>query len=176
MPAWGAAHDRGVLHRDLKPANIMIDGRGHVRITDFGLARLAEHDSDGEIAGTPAYMAPEQLTRGESTIQSDLFSMGLILSEIFTGTQVLKPGSIPELIRAHDTSLSQTVSLSDDVDPAVERAIRRCLEREPARGLLRHTQSRWHCRVATRWRRHWRRGKRRLPKWWRRRAMRDASH
>lgn len=127
-----AAHDRGVLHRDLKPANIMIDGRGHVRITDFGLARLAEDDSDGEIAGTPAYMAPEQLMRGEATIQSDLFSLGLILSEIFSGTPVLKPGSIPELLRAHESSLPDTISLGDDVDPTVKRAIRRCLEREPA--------------------------------------------
>ncbi len=94
-----AAHERGVLHRDLKPANIMIDGRGQVRITDFGLARLAGDGGVGEVAGTPAYMAPEQLTRGEATIQSDLFALGLILSEIFTGKPVIKPGSIPELIR-----------------------------------------------------------------------------
>jgi serine/threonine-protein kinase len=90
-----AAHERGVLHRDLKPANIMIDGRGHVRITDFGLARLAWESGKAEVAGTPAYMAPEQLTRGEATIQSDLFALGLILSEIFTGRAVLKGGRFP---------------------------------------------------------------------------------
>ena len=74
-----AAHERGVLHRDLKPANIMLDGRGQVRITDFGLARLADDHTQGELAGTPAYMAHEQLTRGETTIQSDIYSLGLIL-------------------------------------------------------------------------------------------------
>ncbi len=127
-----AAHDRGVLHRDLKPANIMIDGRGQVRITDFGLAKLTEEATGGEIAGTPAYMAPEQLSRGEATIQSDLFALGLIFSELFTGKAVLKSGSIPDLMRAHESSLSQSVELSDDVDPAIGRVIRRCLEREPS--------------------------------------------
>jgi serine/threonine protein kinase len=67
----------------------MIDGRGQARITDFGLARLEGSASGvGEIAGTPAYMAPEQLARGETTIQSDLYSLGLILYEAFTGQPV----------------------------------------------------------------------------------------
>jgi hypothetical protein len=126
-----AAHERGVLHRDLKPANIMIDGHGHVRITDFGLARLAEEAGKAEVVGTPAYMAPEQLTLGEATIQSDLFALGLILSEIFTGRAVLKASSIHDLIRAHESSLSQSVTFTDDIDSTVQQVIRRCLEREP---------------------------------------------
>lgn len=81
-----AAHEKGVLHRDLKPANIMIDGYGQVRITDFGLARLSDRKADAaERAGTPAYMAPEQLARNETSVQTELYSVGLILHEVFTG-------------------------------------------------------------------------------------------
>ena len=81
-----AAHDRGVLHRDLKPANIMLDGRGRARITDFGLAALAGDVKGEEIrSGTPIYMAPEQLHGREVTIRSDIYSLGVVLYEIFTG-------------------------------------------------------------------------------------------
>ena len=66
-----AAHDRGVLHRDLKPGNVMLDGRGKVRITDFGLAVLAEESMAGGRGGTPAYMAPEQLSHNETSVQSE---------------------------------------------------------------------------------------------------------
>lgn len=127
-----AAHEKGVLHRDLKPANIMIDGRGQVRITDFGLARIAGETTAGEIAGTPAYMAPEQLARGEATIQSDLYALGLILYELFTGKRVHSGDTIAELMRAHEESSSSLrFSFPEDVDPAVQRVIARCLEKEP---------------------------------------------
>ena len=126
-----AAHEKGVLHRDLKPANIMLDGRGQVRITDFGLAKLTVDETD-EIAGTPAYMAPEQLTRGQTTIQSDLYALGLILYEVFTGQAARKSGSLPELIRANEeSSLSQTLEMPEGINPTVGRAIARCLEKEP---------------------------------------------
>src|SRR5262250_1935524 len=77
-----AAHERGVIHRDLKPANVMLDGAGKVRITDFGLAGIAASIEGAEIrAGTPAYMAPEQLEGKEVTVKSDIYSLGLILYE-----------------------------------------------------------------------------------------------
>jgi hypothetical protein len=129
-----AAHERGVLHRDLKPANIMLDGCGQVRITDFGLARLVEGEmGKGEISGTPAYMAPEQLARGETTIQSDLYSLGLILCELFTGQSVHQGGSLQDVMRSHhDSSSAQLSALMAGIDPMVERVIRRCLQKEPA--------------------------------------------
>ena len=127
-----AAHDQGVLHRDLKPANIMIDGRGQVRITDFGLARLASDNKTGEVAGTPAYMAPEQLIRGEATIQSDLYSLGLILHELFTGRAVHASKSLADRLRESSESTQSSPSyLIGGLDPAVERVILQCLEPEP---------------------------------------------
>ena len=81
-----AAHAKGVLHRDLKPSNVMIDGAGEVRIMDFGLATIAGRSNASQtLIGTPAYMAPELLARGEPTKQSDIYSLGLVLHEIFTG-------------------------------------------------------------------------------------------
>ncbi len=128
-----AAHEKGVLHRDLKPANVMIDGRGQARITDFGLARLEGGASGvGEIAGAPAYMAPEQFARGETTIQSDLYSLGLILYEAFTGQPAHMSGSIEELHRAHAASSPRPPSeLAADLDPVVERAILHSLQKDP---------------------------------------------
>ena len=79
-----AAHDKGVLHRDLKPANVMIDGRGRVRLADFGLAGGAEAETPG-LAGTPAYMAPEQFAGQPASIKSDVYALGLVLYEMFTG-------------------------------------------------------------------------------------------
>ena len=84
-----AAHDRGVVHRDLKPANVMLDGAGKIRIMDFGLAGIAANIQGEEVrAGTPAYMAPEQLSGKEVTFKSDLYSLGLILYEVLTGKRV----------------------------------------------------------------------------------------
>jgi serine/threonine-protein kinase len=114
-----AAHERGVLHRDLKPANIMIDGRGHVRITDFGLAALAGDVQGGEIrSGTPAYMSPEQKAGKEVTTRSDIYALGLVLHEMFTGR---RPGESP----------STPTTLVKDLDPTIERVIQRCLEVDP---------------------------------------------
>ena len=116
-----AAHERGVLHRDLKPANIMIDGRGQVRITDFGLAALAGDVHSGDIrSGTPAYMSPEQKAGKDVTTRSDIDALGLVLHEMFTGR---RPGD------SHATP----TTLVKDLDPTVERVILRCLEKDPAR-------------------------------------------
>ncbi len=128
-----AAHENGVLHRDLKPANIMIDGRGRVRITDFGLAGFLD-ELQGTVAraGTPAYMAPEQLAAGTVSVRSDVYSLGLILYELFTGSRVHDSNNIEELKRSHSSgSLSTPSSITEEIDPAVERVIMRCFENEP---------------------------------------------
>jgi serine/threonine-protein kinase len=116
-----AAHERGVLHRDLKPANIMIDGRGQVRITDFGLAGLAAEIPLSDLrSGTPAYMSPEQKAGKEVTTRSDIYSLGLVLHEMFTG-------------KARKDTQSSPSEIVKDLDPAIERLILRCLEEDPKR-------------------------------------------
>jgi serine/threonine-protein kinase len=126
-----AAHDRGVVHRDLKPANIMLDGNGQIRITDFGLAGAA-----GEVlrAGTPAYMAPEQVAGGEVTPRSDIYALGLVLYELFTGRRALEAATLAELIaKREQAAITLPSDLVRGLDDAIERVIMGCLEPEPAR-------------------------------------------
>ena len=99
-----AAHEVGVLHRDLKPSNIMVDGRGQIRIMDFGLA-IAAHADVREIAGTPAYMAPEQLAGDAVTKQTDLYALGRVLAEV----------------------------LPTGVNPDLEASVRACMEADRAK-------------------------------------------
>jgi serine/threonine protein kinase len=123
-----AAHERNVVHRDLKPANIMLDGTGKVRITDFGLA-----GASGEAlrAGTPAYMAPEQLAGGEVTARSDIYSLGLVLYEIFTGQRALDGKNLAELIHKREQSgILPPTAVVTTLDPKIELAIMRCLRPE----------------------------------------------
>ncbi|MEC7408190.1 MAG: serine/threonine-protein kinase, partial [Planctomycetota bacterium] len=128
-----AAHERGVIHLDLKPANIMLDGRGKVRITDFGLARLTmTTDRQNGIVGTPAYMAPEQLAGGAVGEHSDIYALGLIFHEIFTGKPVFRASSIAEMIRLRDQSSPSRISTTGkDIDPVVDKIIERCLSNDP---------------------------------------------
>ncbi len=128
-----AAHEKGVLHRDLKPANVMIDGRGQVRITDFGLAGVAGEIEGAEVRqGTPAFMAPEQWAGTEVSVQSDIYSLGLVLYELFTGKRAFEATTAQNLMRQQrDTTPRNPSSLVEDLDPAAERVILRCLEKDP---------------------------------------------
>ncbi len=129
-----AAHERGVIHRDLKPANLMLDSTGRIRITDFGLASIAASIEVSDVrAGTPAYMAPEQLEGKEVTAKSDLYSLGLVLYEILTGKRAFNATTLPELIRQRESSVPASPStIVRDLDPLVERVILRCMEKDPA--------------------------------------------
>ena len=124
--ALAAVHDAGLLHRDLKPANVMLDGRGKVRLTDFGLAATVEDLGSVEVrSGTPLYQAPEQLSGKEVTARSDVYALGLVLYELFTGRRAFaneKRDSSPGKPSSHVTGLN----------PAVERVILKCLEPDPA--------------------------------------------
>ncbi len=128
-----AAHEKGVLHRDLKPANVMIDGRGNVVLMDFGLAGLAAQLQGDVRSGTPAYMSPEQLAGTEVTVKSDIYSLGLVLYELFTGKRAFDAASLMELMqmqeRAEPVSITTVVR---DLDPAVERTVMRCIDHNPA--------------------------------------------
>jgi serine/threonine-protein kinase len=126
-----AAHERGVLHRDLKPANVMLDGNGDVRITDFGIATAAA-DAGADVAGTPQYMAPELLAGKPASIKSDIYALGLILFEVFTGKRLFEGRTLAELRQLHETpTLTTPSAIVRDMDPAVERVILRCLEKDP---------------------------------------------
>jgi eukaryotic-like serine/threonine-protein kinase len=127
-----AAHDRGVVHRDLKPANVMLDEHGDVRLADFGLAGAADRPQHG-FAGTPAYMAPEQFDGRDSGVRSDIYALGLVLYEIFTGQRMFADATFVELAQAHrERPASSASRLVPDLDPAIERAIQRCLSKDPA--------------------------------------------
>ncbi len=130
-----AAHAKGVLHRDLKPANIMLDGRGQVMVMDFGLAAFVDQISGADVrSGTPAYMAPEQLAGKEVTEKSDIYSLGLVLYEMFTGKSAYSADNLADLIKTRNAAaaVSRPSSIVKDIDPLVERVILRCLEQEPA--------------------------------------------
>ena len=129
-----AAHDKGVIHRDLKPQNIMMTRRGEILITDFGLAAVAETLRGAEARnGTPAYMSPEQLRGSEVTAKSDIYALGLVMYELFTGKKPFEARSIPELISLQESQPPSSMkTYANEIDPAVEGIIRKCLHPDPA--------------------------------------------
>ncbi len=128
-----AAHERGVLHRDLKPANVMIDGAGRAKISDFGLAGLAS-ELGREFVGTPAYMAPEQLAEGKTSFASDVYSLGLVLWEMFAGKPAFQASSREELMALQRSTDSESLSTEvSGLDERIEQVLRRSLHHNPTR-------------------------------------------
>jgi serine/threonine-protein kinase len=135
----GAAHAAGVVHADLKPSNILLTGADSARvvITDFGLAvpccaSLSCHCSMAHLYGTPAYMAPEQVTGGTLLDTSDVFSLGVILFEMVTGRLPFAGSTAVEMANARLSGTPPSPrTLQPDVDPRWDQAIRACLAVDP---------------------------------------------
>jgi serine/threonine-protein kinase len=126
-----AAHDRSVLHRDLKPSNIMVDGRGRVRIMDFGLAVPVGKWRIGEVAGTPAYMAPEQVQGDKATERTDVYALGVVLYELYSGRRLFSARTFEE---RQQISPDATVVVGLlGIDPEIERIIHSCLDDDQSR-------------------------------------------
>lgn len=134
------AHQRGILHRDLKPGNILVDERGEPHVSDFGLAKILEHDSSithaESIIGSPNYMAPEQANaKGQAvTTAADIYSLGAILYEVLTGEPPFKAGTPLETIhRVVSEEPRRPSTVFRGVDRDLESICLRCLEKEPSR-------------------------------------------
>lgn len=130
--ALAQAHAQGVVHRDVKPANVLISSGGRVKVGDFGVALLAEGSSDdalGTVVGTPRYMAPEQAEGRAPTPATDVYSVGVVLYEMFCGRPPFAGGSSVELALRH--LQDPPPSLGGDVPAALERIVLRALAKQP---------------------------------------------
>jgi len=139
--ALAAAHEQGVVHRDLKPENVfLVARRGHahfVKLVDFGIAKLrggaAGRTQAGVLVGTPEYMAPEQCDDGTIDARTDVYALGVMAFELFTGLLPFRSRSTTQLLLAHMGKPPPRPSSIVPMDAGLEAAILKALEKEPAR-------------------------------------------
>jgi serine/threonine protein kinase len=130
------AHAQGIVHRDLKPENVMIDSQGNVKIMDFGIARSMDVATrmTGSMVGTPAYMAPEQVSGKPVDYRTDIYSLGLVLYEIYTGVPTFHADTaVAVALKQLNEAPTPPHTLDPSFPAPVERVILRCLEKEPAK-------------------------------------------
>ena len=134
LDALHAAHSAGVVHRDLKPSNILVDNAGRARVMDFGIAaRLHDPGNLDQIVGTPGYMSPEATQGGLPAATMDVFSAGLVLVELLSGTRLLQERDpYRAMHRVANEDLLLPEGLSSETDDALRALLLRAIEREPA--------------------------------------------
>jgi serine/threonine protein kinase len=128
------AHAQGIVHRDLKPENVMIDRQGNVKLMDFGIARSMEAMTllTGAMVGTPAYMAPEQASGKSVDHRADIYALGLMLYEMFTGVQPFRADNALALAMKHvQESPRPPREIEPGISAPLEAAILKCLEKAP---------------------------------------------
>jgi serine/threonine-protein kinase len=131
--ALEVAHRRGVIHGDVKPANILITMDGKVKLTDFGMARLAHREArDSALLGTPAYWCPEQIMGRPQDARSDIFSLGVVLYEVITGKRPFDSDSLQGICNHVLSSTPNAVSqLQPSIPASFDEIVFSCLAKNP---------------------------------------------
>ena len=134
LAALRFAHRHGIVHRDIKPHNVLVDGEGHVKVTDFGIARAgaSQMTEEGSIIGTAQYLSPEQARGTQVDQTSDLYSLGIVLYEMLTGAVPFTGDSPVEIAMKHLSATPEALSTRRaDIPHALDMVVLRALAKDP---------------------------------------------